>query len=119
MRLLHINKRTFKYQNATGVSIPKTDENGYITGEYDVEYGEINTARANIAPASGVVSDSYFGADIQYDRVIAAETDFGMDERSRLWIDDLNAEYPDYKVKRIARSINSVLVAVSKVPNNG
>jgi hypothetical protein len=36
-------------------------------------------------------------------------------ENSILWIDDLEAESYDYIVKKVARSLNSVSYAVSKV----
>lgn len=117
MRMLRLNRRKFRYQNIVGEPVPIRDDNGNLTGEYASAYGPVTAAYANISPATGVVNTSYFGADVQYDRVIAAETDLGMNERTRLWIDDIDADRHDYVVKRIAKSINGVLIAVSKVTN--
>lgn len=119
MRILRINQRGFKYQNYSGDPEPIRDVEGNLTGEYTSGYGDVLEGMANISPATGIVSPSYFGADRNYDRVIATDRDYGLDERSRLWIDDLNASRYDYVVRRVAKSINGILIAVSKVTNNG
>ena len=119
MRMLRINKRNFRYQNANGTTEPVRDAYGNLTGEYASGYGEVLSGSGNISPASGVVSASYFGADVNYDRVIALDRDLGIDERSRLWIDDLASVRHDYVVKRVAKSMHNVLIAASKVTNNG
>ena len=118
MRMLQINKREFQYRNALSDAVPIRDENGHLTGEYMQAYTDKFTAYANISPASGIAAETYFGSNLDYDRIIASDTDFGMDEQSQLWVDDLNSERHDYVVKRIARSINNVLIAISKVTNN-
>jgi len=77
---------------------------------------------ANVSPARDVNTVSIFGTDINYDKVLCMDS-APFDEKSLLWIDTkpvLNADGetstpPDYVVKRIAESLNSVLVAVSKV----
>ena len=115
MRTLHINTRPIKYQNVASNPEAIRDADGNLTGEYTSGYGAVLTARVNVSPATGIVTPSYFGADINYDRVIAVDKDFEINERTRLWIDDLEAERHDYVVKRVARSINGCLVAISKV----
>lgn len=117
MRLQRVNMREFKYQNPTGDTEPIRDQHGNFNGEYAVAYGPVQTAKANISPATGVITETYFGADVKYDRVIALKSALGISERSRIWIDDLTAERHDYEVRRIAESLNSVLIAVSKVTN--
>lgn len=117
MRLLRINKRAFKFQNANADPEPIRDVHGDLTGEFTEGFGPVIASTANIAPSTGYVNRAYFGSDIQYDRVIALDKDLGIDERSRLWIDDLTAERHDYAVKRVSKSINGVLIAASKVTN--
>lgn len=90
-----------------------------MTGEYSSAYGEVLVGKANISPSAGLVSPSYFGADVNYDRVIIPACDYGLNEQSRLWIDDLDGAHHDYAVRRVAKSINGTLVAVSKVTSNG
>ena len=63
-----------------------------------------------------------FGIELNYDKVLVAES-VSFDENSLLWIDvapviELDGSTqtpPDYVVKRIAKSLNSVAVAVTKV----
>lgn len=119
MRMLNRNKQTFRYRLCTGTTVPVVDPDGYETGEQMPVYSAVFTGRANIAPATGEADERAFGTSADYDRIICANTDFGMDENSMLWVDDLDAEHPDYVVKRIARSINGVRIAIAKVNTNG
>lgn len=118
MRVLNLNKRMFKYALYTGNLEPLKDAEGNLTGEYSMGYSEPKAAYANISAATGDTSDEAFGANVSYDRVICAETDFGMDEQTRLWVDNLDAPTHDYIVKRVARSLNSVLIAIERVTTN-
>ena len=118
MRMLDRNKQMFKYRIATGAVVPVFDPDGYETGEYAPVYSGKLTAFASIAPATGEASERAFGASIEYDRIICADTDFGMDENAQLWIDDLNSANPDYVIKRIAKSINGVRIAIARVNTN-
>lgn len=113
MRTLLRNKQMFYYQNLDSTSAVMED--GLYTGEINLVYTEREEGYANISAATGEARDDAFGRDIQYDKVICADTDFGMNEYSRLWVDDLEAEKPDYVVRRIAKSINNVRIAIAKV----
>lgn len=90
----------------------------------------------NISAAKGESSTRQFGEDESYDKVIVhCNPKLEIDEYSVLWIDrmpvrdrtgnlaldeDGNETTPhDYIVKRVARSINSVSVAISKVNVRG
>ena len=115
MRMMQKNKRKFQYRNLIRAPDPATDPQGLYTGEPAREFGERLTGYANIAPATGAVNEMGFGANLEYDRVLCAETDFGMTEHSVLWVDDLESESPDYVVRRIARSLNHVRIALAKV----
>lgn len=98
------------------------DEYGNKSGEYRVIYSEPIKARANISPATGISQTEQFGNSSDYDKVIVIDdTNCPIDENSVLFIDkkpdkdsDGNLLF-DYTVKKVARSLNSVSLAVSKV----
>ena len=115
MRMLNKNKQEFRYRLLTSSEVPVLDPDGFESGEYVKAYTPIYTAYASISPATGEASERAFGTNVAYDRTICANTDFGMDENSLLWIDDLDAENNDYIVKRIAKSINGVRIAIARV----
>lgn len=115
MRMLNRNMQEFRYKLLTSASVPVLDPDGFETGEYALVYSTQYTGHASISAATGEVIERAFGASVEYDRVLCASTDFGMDENSLLWIDDLEAESHDYIVKRIARSLNNVRFALAKV----
>ena len=98
------------------------DEDGNETGDYRVVYKEAVFQRENISAATGSAQVEQFGNFISYDKVIVTD-DFccPIDENTVLFIDkepeydeDGNPLY-DYIVKRVAKSLNSISYAVSKV----
>lgn len=123
MRCLAKNKQKFYYALFNSKS-EATDENGYFTGGYVLNYGNPIAAKANISAAKGETTMRQFGEDIPYDKVIVMDNGVTLiDEYAVLWIDTLpvleadgttNTPH-DYVVKQVARSINSVSIAVAKV----
>lgn len=123
MKTLNRNKTRFFYASYEGkTSI--TDEYGNITGEYERVYSAPKEHFANISAAKGETQTRQFGETENYDKVIVVDNDFPpIDEYSILWIDTLpefneegKTDTPyDYEVKKIAGSLNSVSIAVSKV----
>lgn len=116
MRCLERNKRTFYYSLLTG-SAP--NENGMGR---ELVYSDPVQMRANIAPATGTSNVEQFGSDISYHKVIVTDDiNCPIDENTLLFIDvqptkDDDDEYVnDYIVKRVAKSLNSVSIAISKV----
>lgn len=104
------------------------DEYGNKTGEYEVIYSNPMLCRANVSEAQGEMQSRQFGDSESYDKVIVLNNvDIPIDEYSILWVDSLpninddNAtDTPhDYIVKKVARSLNSVSIAISKVDVNG
>ena len=104
------------------------DDYGNLTGEYEISYDKPVQLLGNISAARGETITRQFGDDVAYDRVIVLEDPLcPIDEFSILWIDtppvldaDGNTETPhDYMVRKVARSINSVSIAVSKVNVRG
>lgn len=101
-----------------------TDEYGNSTGEYEVLHGNPVVALGNISSAMGETQIRQFGESESYDKVIVLDNpNTPIDEYSILWVDtpphlnpDGTTETPhDYIVKRVAKSLNSVAIAISKV----
>lgn len=98
------------------------DEHGNSTGQYQPTYGEHVEMQANISPASGAAQTEQFGNLENYDKVIVTfDMTCPIDENSVLFIDkepeyslDGNPMY-DYTVRRVAKSLNHIAIAVRKV----
>lgn len=100
------------------------DEYGNSTGEYEVIHGKPIKALGNISSAMGETQVRQFGESESYDKVIVLDNvNSPINEYSILWVDTLphlnddgTTDTPhDYVVKRIAKSLNSVAIAISKV----
>ena len=123
MRSLHRNKVRIYYANYR-TKAPLLDEYGNLTGEYKVYYGNPVAIMASVSAASGESTARQFGEDVSYDRIIIIDDPrISITETSLLWIDALpsiaedgTTKTPhDYIVKRVARSLNSTSIAVSRV----
>ena len=120
------------------------DEYGNLTGQYITMYEPPVEMWANISPATGQSNTEQFGNLENYDKVIVTdELDCPIDENSVLFIDKepeytevathivtesetvlggdeievvtVSVPAPDHTVRRVAKSINSVSIAVRKV----
>lgn len=115
---------------------PVEDEYRNETSEHEVIYANPVACRANISAARGETQARQFGENVAYDKVIVMEADApAIDEYSVLWIDrmpqlDANGALAvdnegavitpyDYVVRKVAKSLNSVSFAVSKVSVSG
>ena len=136
MKCLHRNKRPFYYCLYKG-EIEILDEYGNLSGEKIVTYEDDVMEMANISTATGQSNTEQFGNLENYDKVIVIDDlDCPIDENSVLFIDKTpeykDAEYNeqtaititgatvkvpvyDYIVRRVAKSLNSISIAVSKV----
>lgn len=101
---------------------PRTDEDGYETGEEQVVYGPPVKLVCSVSPATGYAQVNMFGSLESYDKVlITDDRSCPIDENTVLFIDkepEFNADGDplfDYTVRRVAKSINSISYAVSKV----
>lgn len=121
MKVMERNKRTFWYCLYDRKE-PIIDEDGNETGEEQIFYKPAQSLRANISAASGSSQVEQFGNLAGYDKVIVLDdTSCPIDENTVLFIDkepeygkDGNPLY-DYRVKRVAKSLNSVSIAATKV----
>lgn len=135
MRTMLRNKSSFYYALYES-KVAKTDEYGNVTGEYDVIHGNPVEFAANISAAKGETTTRQFGESESYDKVIVMDNDAPpIDEYTILWVDRvpqvdetgalvINEEGEvitphDYIVKKVARSLNSVSIAISKVNVSG
>lgn len=135
MRCLLRNMKDFYFASYTG-KVEMEDEYGNNTGEYEVTYSNLVKCKGNISAAQGEVQSRQFGDSESYDKVIVLDNpDIPIDEYSILWVDytplfDENNTLAlneageivtphDYIVKKVARSLNSVSIAISKVRVNG
>jgi hypothetical protein len=123
MRCLTRNKRKFYYASYIGET-ENTDEYGNITGEYSLAYENPIEIFGNVSAAQGEIQNRQFGESESYDKVIVLDDKKApIDEHSILWVDTLphlnengSTDTPhDYIVRRVARSLNGVAIAISKV----
>lgn len=122
MRTMERNKQSFFYLLYDRKE-PVIDEDGNETGEETVVYKPAVSFRANVSAATGASQVEQFGNLAGYDKVIVTDDlDCPIDENTVLFLDK-EPEYGeedgkplyDYIVKRVAKSLNSVSIAVTKV----
>lgn len=135
MRCMSRNKVKFFYALYDHI-VETTDEYGNVTGEYEVIRGNPQEFSANISAAKGETQTRQFGENEVYDKVIVMDNNAPpIDEYSVLWVDtepllgedgslakdkDDKVLTPyDYIVKKVAKSLNNVSVAISKVTVSG
>ena len=123
MRCMNRNKLLFYYAPFLK-KVELADEYGNKTGEYELVYGNPVKCFFNVSAAQGETQSRQFGESVIYDRVIVCDKpNIPIDEYSILWVDtvpeiteDGSTTTPyDYIVKEVAKSINSVAIAISKV----
>ena len=121
MRGLVRNKSKFYYASYIGET-EIIDEYGNATGEYKVLYSDPIVCRANISAAQGEMQTRQFGESESYDKVIVLDDiNAPIDEHSILWVDTLpllnddDATPHDYVVKKVAKSLNGMSIAIRKV----
>ena len=127
MRCMVRNKSRFYYASHIGET-EIIDEYGNATGEYEISYGNPIESFGNVSAAQGEMESRQFGESESYDKVIVLDDiNAPIDEHSILWVDTLphlnedgttNTPH-DYTVKKVARSLNGVSIAIRKVSVNG
>lgn len=122
MRCAMRNKTSFYYALYTGQK-EIIDDYGNVTGEYSVQYSNPIKILGNVSAAQGETQSRQFGESETYDKVIVLDDpNTPIDEYSILWVDTrpelvdgVTTTPHDYIVKKVARSLNSVSIAISKV----
>ena len=121
MKCLERNKVPFHYA-LFKEKIPIKDEYGNETGEYRVVYEEPVLMKANVSSATGEAQVEQFGNSITYDKVVISDDiNSPINENTVLCVDvsptfdeDGNLLY-DYVIKKVAKSLNTISYAISKV----
>ena len=123
MRCMTRNKSKIYYALYIGET-EITDQNGNSTGEYNLSYEKPVKTYCNVSAAQGEIQSRQFGESESYDKVIVLDDkNTPIDGYSKLWVDTLphlnedgSTDTPhDYVVKKVARSLNGVSIAISKV----
>ena len=123
MRSMILNKTKFYYASYIGEN-EIIDEYGNATGEYEISHSNPIKYFGNISAAQGEMQSRQFGESESYDKVIVLDDrNAPIDEHSILWVDTLphlnedgSTDTPhDYVVKKVARSLNVVSIAIGKV----
>ena len=120
MRCMNRNKVTIFYC-LYEKDIPLRDTDGNLTGEKYSGYGKPIAIRCNVSPATGTAQVEQFGNLDSYDKVLVTDNvNCPIDESTVLFVDkpvEYTEDGPvyDYTVKRVAKSKNSISVAISKV----
>jgi len=121
MKLQRRNKRTIWYclYKDRGTLY---DDDGYETGEPAIKYEEPASLKCSVSAAIGNAQVETFGNLESYDKVIITDDmTCPIDENSVLFIDKEPEFFNgkpigyDYKVIRIAKSLNVISIAISKV----
>ena len=121
MRIMERNKRRFWYLLFDQTEVV-ADEYGNETDPVAV-YKDAAEMRANVSAATGASQVEQFGSLTGYDKVIVTDDmTCPIDENSVLFLDK-RPEYGeedgqplyDYMVRRVAKSLNSISIAVTKV----
>ena len=148
MKCLKRNQKAFNYclySNKT----PIVDEYGNETGEPIITYSSPVTMYANISPATGQSNTEQFGNLENYDKVIVTDDlNCPIDENSVLFIEkepeftnvvtyeyvttesngqtvttlepvQISVPVHDYIVRRVAKSLNSISIAIRRVEVSG
>lgn len=135
MRCMNRNKVRFYYALYESRE-PIMNQYGKPSGQHKVIYGNPIEEYANISAAKGETQTRQFGENESYDKVIVMDLGTpSIDEYSILWVDtepQLNEDGSlavndkgevitphDYVVKKVAKSLSNVSIAISKVTVSG
>ena len=119
MRTLQRNKRTIYYALYNGVQ-EVVDSDGNYTGEQEVSYGEVHTAKMNVSGGRGQAEIELFGVDNPFTRTAVADdldTPFNTDTIFWFEADPLVAPH-NYRCTGVSRTINQVVLALAELDIN-
>jgi hypothetical protein len=118
MRGLNRNMRKVYYCNHSKTEYTK---NGTV-----VSYSDAKSVKASVSASKGISQTELFGNLQNYDKtMIVHDANCPIDENTVLFVDKLpefdedGAPLNDYVIVKVARSLNAVAYAISKVSTNG
>lgn len=116
MRTMQRNKRPVAYAFYQGVT-ELTDDDGLLTGEYEVSYTNPVKALMNVSGGRGQADIALFGLTQTFARTATTEdltTPFNT--QTVFWVEtDPDTEPFDYRVVAVSRTINQVVLALAEV----
>lgn len=116
MRTTHRDKRPVAYAFYNGVQ-ELTDDQGFYTGEYVVNYTTPVKTLMNVSGGRGQADIALFGLTDTFARTATTqdlETDFNTE--TVFWIENDPDKDPfDYRVVAVSRTINQVVLALAEV----
>ena len=116
MRTVKRNKRPVAFAFYQGVT-ELTDDDGLLTGEYEVSYTEPTKTLMNVSGGRGQADIALFGLTQTFARTATTEdltTPFNT--QTVFWIEtDPDTEPFDYRVVAVSRTINQVVLALAEV----
>lgn len=101
------------YANPTGTQ-RVVDSNGFLTPDIETIYSDTTEIKANYSASVGQDTIQIFGNATNYSRVIAM-TECPFVENTKVWIGIEPTEKANYKVVKIADSLNHYLIALQEV----
>lgn len=121
MKLLKRNLRTIHYCQYKAAE-PILDEDGNETGEERISYSDPVEFECSVSAATGYAATEMFGNLENYDKtLITDDIKCPINENSVLFVDK-DPEFDtdgkplyDYIVRRVAKSINNISIAIRKV----
>ena len=131
MRTLKRNQTPIWYAQYQS-QVELKDDDGNYTGEQVALYSTPSMMMANVSPTTGQSYAESFGYLKDYDRVLMTDwMECPIDENTVLWYDKEPEDIPDpdgnpgdtikssegfnYIVRRVAKSLNSIAIAISRV----
>ena len=121
MRLMRRNLSLIHYCLYEGKA-SLLDEDGYETGEDQLIYQPPVKLLCSVSPATGYAQVNMFGNLESYDKVlITDDMSCPIDENTVLFVDKKPEFHArgvpvfDYRVRRVAKSLNCISYAISKV----
>lgn len=116
MRTVKRNKRPVAFSFYQGVT-ELTDDDGLLTGEYEVSYTEPVKTLMNVSGGRGQADIALFGLTQTFARTATTEdltTPFNT--QTVMWVEkDPDTEPFDYRVVAVSRTINQVVLALAEV----
>lgn len=115
MRIMTRNKQEFYYADFVK-TIPTFDDDGNLTGDEEVEYSDPIKMKAVISMTRGGAESTLFGLNEVYDKYITLnKEDDVITEQSVLWIGITPDKPHNYKVYRVAKSLNFIQIGIRRV----
>ena len=116
MRTSHRDKRPVAYASYIGQT-EMVDENGDYTGESDVQYSTPVKTLMNVSGGKGQADIALFGLTQNFSRTaVTQDLDTNWNTEMVMWVErDPDTEPFDYRITRVARTINQVVLALEEV----